>query len=189
MKRVSILFTAVAMVAACGESPTTPIDGPAPQFATTVSPNANKVTVTGLDDLLNIDRLTITPVGQSGRLKFEGQQHGAFNMTASDPAFDIVDGTLIVEFHVNVDATNTGSGGGKVTIEDGNGEVAWEGIWEGRSVNGVNDGEIVTQGRGDFERMTLKFSFIEIDPLALPDIEPADGDTNHFYFEGVILGT
>jgi len=185
MKRVSILFTAAAMIAACGESPTTP-DGLAPQFATTISPNANKVTVTGLDDLLNIDELTITPVGQSGRLKFEGQQHGAFNMSASDPAFDIVDGTLIAGFHFNVDASLTGSGQGWITVLDGDENVAWEGIWQGTSVNGVNEGEVVTQGRGGFEGMTLKWSFIEIDPDALPDIVPAD--MNHFYFEGVILG-
>jgi hypothetical protein len=140
----------------------------------TASAEAEKIEVFGFDDLLILNWQEVTPLGESGRLLINGENQGDFDMFAADSALDIVGGTVIVAYHINQDSTGNGRGQGPITILDSDGSIAWEGNWEGKWLDGMFEGDAVTQGSGRFDGMKLKFHGIEVAPLV-------------YEFEGSIL--
>ena len=144
----------------------------------TILAKATKITFTGTTDLLTTTSFEFFNEGESGRRRANVGLQGAFNITASDSAFDVVGGTLVIPaLHAHLDLFFQAQGPfhGSVTILDDDGSVIFEGSTTGTSIDGEANGKVVAQGRGRFEGMKLKYSFAEI------------GNTGAFKIEGTIL--
>ena len=134
---------------------------------------AEKTDVVGF--LEYVDQLVFGNVWTSGHILHVRDQLYQWEQTASD---ERLEGDIFNEYNANLDISTPFLNGrvwGKILIEQ-DGVRVWEGTWNGKFVNGFQQGGMIIHGVGVFEGLKAKVTYQE----------RSDGSVT-FDFDAVIL--